>query len=167
MTVIIVKVLPEIQPDLEAVLRHAVEQGLQQLPIYKNLQFVPGVNLFPNEVTKQLVHQMTNVTSQTLEETLKDEKGQELASTLVDAVMQSLRTELQDATLLAELQNLIGDLLEEWKLTLIQSFEAQDTEQTAAEMAKLRQFSNLNPTESSIEVIPPQRSIPADSTKIR
>ena len=167
MTVVIMKVLPKIQPDLEAVLRHAIEQGLQQLPIYKNLQFVPGINLFPNEVTKQLVHQMTDVTSQTLEETLKDEKGQELTSTLADAVVRSLRTELQDAALLAELQDLIGDLLEEWKLTLIQSFEAQDTEQTAAEMAKLRQSSNLNLTDSSIEVITPPKSLPADSTKIR
>ena len=158
MTMVIMKVLPSIQPELESVLRHSVEQGLKQLPVYKELQFVPGINLFPNQVTKQLVHQVTHMTSQTLEETLKDEKGQALASQLAETAVRSLQTELQDPKLLSELQQLIGDMLEEWKLTLLQSFESQDVEQTAAEIAKIRQSQNLGIADGSIQVMPPSRS---------
>ena len=167
MTVIIMKVLPTVQPELESVLRHSVEQGLRQLPVYKDLQFVPGINLFPNQVTQQLVHQVTNITSQTLEDTLKDEKGQVLASELAETMVRSLQAELQDPQLLSELQQLLGDLLEEWKLTLIQSFESQDVEQTAAEIAKIRQSHSFGVTNGSIEVINPARAIPSDSAKMR
>ncbi|NJN23570.1 MAG: hypothetical protein HC810_03180 [Acaryochloridaceae cyanobacterium RL_2_7] len=39
MTVFVMKVLPDIQPELESILRHAIEQSLSQLPVYKDLQF--------------------------------------------------------------------------------------------------------------------------------
>ena len=164
--VVVMKVLPDVKPELEAVLRHAIDQGLQQLPIYKDLKFLPGINVLPNEVTKQIIHQFTTITSQTLEETLKDEKGQALASHLAESAVKAFQTELQDEVLLAELQQLISAMLEEWKLTLIQSFESQDVEQTATEMAQIRQ-SQATQAQAPIEVISPHRSLSSGSSKIR
>lgn len=157
LSVLVMKVLPDIQPELEAVLRHAIDQGLHQIPIYKDLQFLPGINVLPNEVTKQIVHQFTDITSQTLEDTLKDEKGQNLASRLAESAVNAFQAELKDEALLAELQQLISTMLEEWKLTLIQSFESQDVEQTATEIAQIRQ-SQSPQAQASIEVISPRRS---------
>jgi hypothetical protein len=158
--ILVMKVLPEIQPDLEAVLRHAIEQGLHQLPVYKDLQFLPGINIFPNELTKQIVHQMMGITSQTLEETLKDEKGQALATHLAESAVKAFQAEIQDPVLLAEFQHLISDMLEEWKLTLLQSFESQDVEQTATEIAQIRQAQTLRMPSHPISFHPVKPSPP-------
>ena len=167
MTVFVMKVLPDIQPELENVLRHAIEQSLNQLPVYKDLQFLPGINVLPNQVTKQVVHQLTDVTSQTLEATLKDEKGKDLAAKLTESAIEALQTELQDERLLSELQQLIGDMLEEWKLTLLQSFESQNVEQTATEVAQFRQSQELRASNATLQVISPSKSISSGSTKMR
>ncbi|MEM9135935.1 MAG: hypothetical protein AAGB01_01100, partial [Cyanobacteria bacterium P01_F01_bin.42] len=167
-TVLVMQIIPSVQPELEAILRHSVEQGLTQLPVYKELQFLPGINFLPRQVTRELVHQVTELTGQTLEDTLKDEKGQVLAAKLAEKVVQSVQTELQDPKLLADLQLLLGDLLEEWKLTLVQSFESQNVEQTAAEIAQIRQNQQQDlgkaPAEQQLGT---QQAVVSDTTKMR
>ncbi|NJN23571.1 MAG: hypothetical protein HC810_03185 [Acaryochloridaceae cyanobacterium RL_2_7] len=120
----------------------------------------------PNQITKQIVHQLTDITSQTLEATLKDERGKELAASLTESTIQSLQTEFQDKKLLAELQQLMGDMLEEWKLTLLQSFDSQNVEQTATEVAKFRQTQELKASNATLEVISPTRSIGTGSSQM-
>ena len=152
--VVVTRVLPKVQPDLEAILRHAINQGLTQLPLYREFSLFPGANTVPQQLTQQLVHQFTEVTYTTLQQTLQDEAGQALSRTLAAQFLDSLRLELQDPVLLTELQRLLSDLLEELKLTLVDSLADQDVEQAAVEVARLRGDAP-HPQRPTVQVIPP------------
>ncbi|MCM1982719.1 hypothetical protein [Lyngbya confervoides] len=153
MRMIVSKVLPRVQPEMEAVLRHALQQGLAQVPLYGTVQGIPGLNMVPQAVTAQVVHQITQGSLQTLEQTLKDQKGQDLANHLAEVFMASVREELLDETLMRELQLLITDMIEEVKLTLIKNLESQDLEQTVTEVVQLRQAQQSAPRTSPVQVL--------------
>ncbi|HEY9296968.1 MAG TPA: hypothetical protein VIQ31_11455, partial [Phormidium sp.] len=45
-------VLPQVQPDVEALLQHMIKSALNQSPVYKQLQNIPGVNKLPNQLAE-------------------------------------------------------------------------------------------------------------------
>lgn len=157
--VMVTKVLPKSQSELESVMRHAIEQGLAQVPVFQGLKYLPGANILPHEIAKQVVSQFTQVTAGTLQQTLQDEKGQALSAQFAQRVIEETRIELQDPMLLKELQGLLTDMLEEVKLTLIKSLESQDVEQTATEVAQLRQKKQRQNQIRTVDVFPSRAAI--------
>ncbi|MEB3337622.1 MAG: hypothetical protein VKJ46_09180, partial [Leptolyngbyaceae bacterium] len=63
---LVYEVLPQIQPDLEALLRHQVESALCALPIYQGLQQVTGLNQLPTQMIDKLVAETTQAAYQGL-----------------------------------------------------------------------------------------------------
>ncbi len=148
------RVLPKIQPDLEALLRHTIHHALSQSPVYQGVQRLPGLNQLPDQITAQLVSSLTQTTYNTLAASLKkDPVGSELFNQLVQHASDSLRTELGATNALPEIQTLLSGLLEEVKLNYFQKSTNngnlnQELEEEAEELRHLayeRERQKLNP----------------------
>lgn len=125
------QVLPKILPDLEAILRHNVEKILNQSPVYRGLQQVPGLADLPTQLTEQLAKEVTQRAYKTLTDTLEnpDPVGDELVSHLVQHFSEALGSELQAKQTVEKIQSLILDMLEEIKLNYVQRLSEADFEQ--------------------------------------
>ncbi|MBE9125678.1 MULTISPECIES: hypothetical protein [unclassified Coleofasciculus] len=135
----IYKVLPQVQPDLEALLHHSLKGALQESDFYQQLKKVPGMKGLPVEVAEQFASYLAQATYEVLITSYSDLKGRQLFDYLTQHFKQALRRELQDEATQQELQLLLSDLLEEVKLNYVQRSTEQDPEATLEEADQLRQ----------------------------
>jgi hypothetical protein len=147
------RVLPTVQPDLEALVRHSITAALADLPLYRAFQHLPGVGQLPTEIASQMIHQVTNVAYGGLNQALSDSEGRRLFSHLTEQLTLSLKEELQDHQTLESIQSLLLDLLEETKLTLVQRLETEDIDQTIAQAHQLRHIGAETNKVSTTEVV--------------
>lgn len=132
------KVYPQIQPDLEALLRHTIAQMLNQSPIYRGLQTIPGVGHIPTDLATQLATHLSQAIHDGLTHSLEDAEAATIFRHLSAQFSQTLRSELQDKQTLQEIQLLLADLLEELKLTYLRRSGEEDVDHTLAEVYQLR-----------------------------
>ncbi|WP_199296198.1 MULTISPECIES: hypothetical protein [unclassified Trichocoleus] len=137
---VVYEVLPKIQPDLEAILRHSVESGLRQLPLYQGLQQVPGVRDLPTQLADQVVTNVTQTAYQALVAALEDPVGAQLSSQLVQHFAEALGSEVQNQQTLHKIQGLLSDLLEEVKVNYIQRLSEEDMEGVLEQTHQLHQI---------------------------
>jgi hypothetical protein len=150
----IYKVLPQLQPDVENVIRHAIIEALRDLPLYRQVQQLPGMTALPNAIAQQVTQQLTQTTQSTITKILQDQKGRDIFEQLGEHFTEALRSELKDQATLAEIQALLLDFLEETKLTILQRLEAKTDEGAAAEIERLRQVSYESKRLASVQVLP-------------
>ncbi|MGB7417312.1 MAG: hypothetical protein WA902_24160 [Thermosynechococcaceae cyanobacterium] len=149
------RVLPTIQPDLEAILCHAITEALTGLPLYREFKTLPGVGQLPAEIASQIIHQVTNAAYGGLNQALSDEEGRVLFSHLTEQFTLSLREELQDRQTLDSIQVLLLDFLEETKLTIVKRLETEDIDQTIVQAQQLRQVGSEKNKLPTIKVVRP------------
>ncbi|MGD2180558.1 hypothetical protein [Lusitaniella coriacea] len=135
----IYKVLPQVQPDVEALLRHSLKGAFKESDFFHMLQQIPGMQVLPMEVTEQFSEYLAQATYEVLANSYADLQGRELFDHLTQNFKQTLKQELQDKATQAELQSLLSDLLEELKLNYIQGSVQKNPEATLAEAEQLRQ----------------------------
>lgn len=123
----IYQILPSIQPDLEALIRHHTEKLLKDSPIYQGFQNFPGVNTIPVQLAENLAKELSKLMTngpqnayKTITNIPKDSVGEELLNRLIQNFTEALGTELAKKNTAEELQNLISDLLEEIKHNYLQ-----------------------------------------------
>ena len=134
------QVLPKIQPDIEALLRHSIETILNKSPIYKQLHNVPGLNQLPTQLTEKLVTDISQSSYTTLTTFLEDPKAAELSNRLIQNFSQALEVEVQKKQNIQEIQSLILDLLEEIKINYVKSLAEGGIKRTLDESQQLRQI---------------------------
>lgn len=134
------KVLPKIKPELDAVLRHTIDQVLSQSPAYQGLKTMPLVGDLPRQINERLVSEVTSGMYEAIVTALEDKKGAELISKLVKSFGQNLTTELQQQRSLQELQSLIIDLLEEVKVNYVRQLSEDDVESILEETGQIRKL---------------------------
>jgi hypothetical protein len=135
----IYRVLPQVQPDIEDLLRHSLKGTLTQSDFYQGLKQVPGLKGLPSSVIDQLADYLANASYDVLSTSYSDAEGRELFNKLSENFKSVLRQELQDEVTQSELQVWLFDLLEELKLNYIQRSSKDDPERTLAEAEQLRQ----------------------------
>jgi len=150
----IYKVLPQLQPDLENVIRHAIVEALQEMPLYPQIQQLPGMMALPNGIAQQVTQRLTQATQSTLTKALNDTKGRDIFDQLGEHFTDALRGELQDQDTMDEIQSLLTDFLEETKLTILQRLESKSGEGAAAEVEHLRQVTYESQRLPAVKVIP-------------
>lgn len=145
--VTVYKVLPQLQPDLEALLRYNIELFLKQSPLYQGFQQVPGIGGLPAKLAEQLVAELSKLATngpQNAYEAFKtaseDPAGVQLSNQLVQHFGQALGTELQREQTLQEIQLLLGDFLEEFKINYIQRLSEEDFEKILEQAKQLQQI---------------------------
>lgn len=143
-------VLPKAQPDIEVLVRHVVQQAIAQVPLYQAIQGLPGFNELASEISKQITHQTLQTLSGILNSAVNDEVTPKLVQALGQHFLANLQTELNQKQTLGEIETLLADWIEELKLTLLQSFEAQNPQQILTE-AEAARWQREN---SPVEVLP-------------
>ena len=145
--VTVYKVLPQLQPDLEALLRYNIEIFLKQSPLYQGFQQVPGLGNLPAQLASQLVAELSKLVTvgpQDAYEAFKiaseDPVGTKLSSQLVQHFGQALGTELQQQQTWQEIQLLLCDFLEEFKINYIQRLSEEDFEKILEQAKELQRI---------------------------
>lgn len=116
--------LPQVKPELEAVIRHVMEGVLEQSPIYKGFKSIPLMGAVPGQLNEQLISSVTSGAYEMLSQALEDQVAGELVSQFVKNLGRAMIEKLQDGDSLDELQSLLTDLIEEVKINYIQHIEA-------------------------------------------
>lgn len=135
--VVVYKVLPQIKPELDALLQHSVVSALHQAPAYQGLKFMPGFDGISAQISRQVVSELSKTLTETLQSAFADEKGAALTSQLVTSFSEHLQEEVQNAETMGEVQDLVNDLLEEIKINYVEGIAAEDNEQTQATRYRL------------------------------
>ncbi len=135
----IYRVLPQIKPELEDLLRYSMRGSVQNYDLYQGLQQLPVLEGVPSEVIDQLADYIAEASCDVLASSSSDLEGRELFNKLSERFKKAIRKELQDPKTQAELQGWLSDFLEELKLNYLQHSEQQDPEITLGEAEQLRQ----------------------------
>ena len=136
------KVIPEVLPDIEALLRHNIDRILNQSPFYQGFQKLPAIGALPQQLTDRLVSDLSQAAYQTLNGAIEDDPvGAELSRRLIEHLMTAIGNELQKQQTTQKLQNLVNDFLEEVKLNYVQRLSDEDVEKVLEETRAIRQIS--------------------------
>ncbi|MEH1928155.1 hypothetical protein [Nostoc sp.] len=135
---IVYQVLPEIQPAIVAILRHNIETVFHQVPVYRNLQNLPGVGHAQTQLSEQLATQITTNLYKTLLSAVEDPVGAKLTSQLVQSFSDALGSQIKEKHVLSEIQSLLFDFLEEIKLNYVQRLSQEDIDQIIEQTRQLR-----------------------------
>lgn len=121
------KVLPEVHADLQAFLEYQVKKAMHQTAIYKQLRRVPLLRRLPNQIADNLVGQISKTIAQGPQKAyigsqtkIPDPAADELKERLVGNLINTLRSELQQGDTIEEIEALLVDWLEEFKINYLQ-----------------------------------------------
>ena len=130
------QVLPKVQPDVEALIYYNLQTILNQSPVYKQLQNVPGVSNLP----KQLASEIAKSAYSAIVNMTEDRISAKMWQQLTDNFSKTLELELQKEHNLKEIQNLLVDLLEEIKINYVQNITEGGIEEILEESEQIRQI---------------------------
>lgn len=145
-SVLVDQVLPQIRPEVEALMHHLLTRTLNSSPVYAGLQALPGASHFSNQLTQQIVSEASRNAYQTLRSSLqkKDETGAKLIQELVKSFGENFRTEVQRHQAIEEIQALAIDFLEEVKVNYVQRIDQEDVEKLKDRTKQLYQITQTS-----------------------
>ncbi|BAZ68762.1 MAG: hypothetical protein KME28_18940 [Pelatocladus maniniholoensis HA4357-MV3] len=135
---IVYQVLPTIQPELVAILHHNLENALNNSPVYRNLQNLPGVAKIQTQLSEQLATQITTNLYNALVSTVEDPVAAKLSSQLLQRFREALGEQIQQKHILSELQGLLVDFLEEIKLNYVERLSQEDFNKILEQTTRLK-----------------------------
>ena len=138
LSISVYQVLPQIQPDIEKMLHYSIENVLNQSPVYRQLQSLPGLNV--TQLTEKLATDISQTAYTTLTTALADPVVKEMSQRLMQNFNKVLESELQKQHNLQEIEALVLDLLEEVKINYVKGIEAGGVEKSLVEASQLRQI---------------------------
>jgi hypothetical protein len=115
----IYRVLPKIQPDLEEIANHFLQKALIDTPAFQSLKVIPGFAAAPQQLTDQLVRQISDALYIGLTKAVSDPQNGKLSRRLAENFTAALGAELQKGHTVAKLESLLADLLEEVKVSYV------------------------------------------------
>ena len=144
----IYQVLPELQPEVEALLRHILQGAFQDSDFYKGLTKIPGMEMLPAELTENLADFLAQGTYELIASAYSDLEGKVLFERLTTNFKLVLSRQLAVPGVQSELQGLLTELLEEVKLNYVKTSAAEEPEKTLAEAEQIRsdKQSDINST---------------------
>ncbi len=115
--IIVYRVIPKIQPDLEAIFRHLFHKSLVESPAYRNLKLLPGIGGLPDQAIDRVVKEVSGSIYVALTKILEDPASGNLSRRLAENFTQSIGDELQRGQTVIKIESLLYDLIEEVKVT--------------------------------------------------
>ncbi len=158
---IVYQVLPKIQPEITAILRHNIESAFNQSPLYRNLQILPIVAQMQTQINEQLATQIATNLYNSVVTAVEDPVSAKLTSNLVQSFNTAMGAEIQKKHVLSQIQSLLLDFLEEVKLNYVQNLSNEDIEQILAQTRQLRTKVSVQSivTSTSSAVIPLRKKL--------
>ncbi|MDH6060348.1 hypothetical protein NWP17_07830 [Chrysosporum bergii ANA360D] len=151
---LVYQVLPQIQPEITAILRHNIANTISQVPVYRNLHHIPGLGDMQNQLSQQLANQITTNLYSAVTAAMEDPLGAKLSSQLAEKFTQALGEEIQQKHVLAEIQSLMFDFLEEVKLNYVQRLSQEDIDQIIEQTRQIRTQTSVQPLVNKTTVLP-------------
>jgi len=134
---IIHQVMPKIQPEITAILRHNIAVASAKVPIYGNLQNFPVIGQAQIQLNEELAIQITNALYNVLTGLNNDTVNKQLSGQLVEKFTAVLGTEMQKKHVITEIETLLTDFLEEIKINYVQRLSQEDINQIIAQSRQL------------------------------
>ena len=131
------EVLPQVKPELDALLQHNVMQALNQAPGFQSFRGLPGIGNLPDQIARQVVSQVSQNLYQLATGAVEDEKGTELTRNLIAKIGATLRDEVQQNQTIDELEQWTVALLEEIKINYVKQLSIEDIDQLREDNYKL------------------------------
>ncbi|MDY6802918.1 MAG: hypothetical protein SXA11_03795 [Cyanobacteriota bacterium] len=142
--VVFVKVMPELRPEIEALLRYNIEGFIKESPAYKRLKPIPGFDNLADGLAEQLVTELSNLASfgpqnayENIQKSMDDPVGTELSNKLVSHFGRTLGEEIKKEQTLAEFQSLISAFLEEVKVNYVMQISQDDVDRIIEQSREL------------------------------
>jgi hypothetical protein len=142
---IVYQVLPKIQPDIVAILRYNIATVFHQVPVYRNLQHLPGIGEVETQFSEQLATQIATNLYNALVSAVEDPVGAKLSGQLVQHFSEALGAEVQNKHVLSEIQSLLFDFLEEIKLNYVQRLSQEDIDQILEQTRQIKTQASVQP----------------------
>jgi hypothetical protein len=140
MNVVINQVMPEIRPDVEALLAYSINKAIAESPVYQNLHQLPGMDNFKNQLTLQLSTRLYGGVQNALQTLIKeDPEFEKLLQRLLEHLSTAFGSELQTQQSLERLEYLLSALIEEVKINYVQRLSEEDMEAILDQTRALRQ----------------------------
>ncbi|MEO0988254.1 MAG: hypothetical protein AAFY20_22350, partial [Cyanobacteria bacterium J06639_14] len=118
-TVAIYETLPQVKPEVDALLHHSLNNALTLSPAYQGAKTLPGIGDLVEQVSKQIVAEVSRNTYDVLIHSLEDSEREALIAKLVENFTQAFKKELQKDTTVQELEALTVAFLEEVKVNYV------------------------------------------------
>ncbi|WP_310489390.1 hypothetical protein [Chamaesiphon sp. VAR_69_metabat_338] len=115
--IVVYRVIPKVQPDLEAVLRFLFQKALSESPAYRNLRMLPGIGELPAQAIDRVVTEVSTSIYTAITKLLEDPDSAKLSRRLAENFTQSIGTEMQRGQTTTKVESLVYDLIEEIKVT--------------------------------------------------
>lgn len=161
------RVLPKVQPDIEALMHHSIESTFKNSEFYRGIRNLPGIGGMPAEAIEQLANYLADASVSVLANSYADTKGRQILEQLSADFKAALTQELQDQETLSELQSLVNDLLEELKLNYVIYSRESGAEETLAEVELLGQAAAISDANPSLAANSPASNVIAANIKER
>jgi hypothetical protein len=144
---VVYHVIPKLQPNIEELMQYSLEAALKESPLYQQFKNIPGLQNIPIKMTEQLVNQLTQLATdspqkayEAVKEAMEDPVGTKLSNRLVNQFTHLLGEELQQEQSLQEIESLLVDFLEEFKINYVQKVDTEHYEEILAETQQLRRI---------------------------
>jgi hypothetical protein len=115
--ILVYRIVPKIQPDLEAIFRHLFHKALAESPAYRHLKMVPGIGELPDLAIDKVVQEVSASIYTAMLKILEDPDSGKLTRRLAENLSGSIGDEIQKGQTVIKVESLIYDLLEEVKIT--------------------------------------------------
>ncbi len=143
---VVYKVLPQLQPEIEALLRYNLDRIFKQMPGFNNVQALPGLGNLSAQMSEQVATQVTLGIYNGIISSFEDPQAKTLADKLTQRFGQVLTDEVRQQKALNEIGDLLVVFLEEIKINYIERLAQEDVEEILEQTRRLRQRSQIDST---------------------
>ncbi len=115
--IVVYRVIPKVQPDLEAIFQHLFQKALLESPAYRNLQLLPGIGELPAQAIDRVVKEVSSSLYTALLKVISDPDSGKLGHRLAENITNAIGSEMQRGQTVIKIESLVYDLIEEIKVT--------------------------------------------------
>lgn len=123
------EMLPEIRPDVENLLIYIFEKTIIESPIYQNIEHLPGLKTFPQNISHKLATQSYQIFLNTINNMLKEDPiFEKYLEQIIDKSSRIMSLRPNTRYDINKIEELLVILLEEVKVNYIQELSQEDIE---------------------------------------
>ncbi|MFM1842848.1 MAG: hypothetical protein RLZZ490_1585 [Cyanobacteriota bacterium] len=138
--VLVEKVLPKLQPEVQEFILYNLQSALKENVGYQQLQRLPGMKTLQTDMMRGMIDNTYQQSLMILQGLLQsDPEFDRLLEKIIVKLTGNLNSELKQKNNLAEVESLLVDFLEEFKINYIEKLSSADIDRILDETRVLRQ----------------------------
>ncbi len=134
-------VLPQVKPEVDALLKHTISQAFDQAPGYQGFKQLPGVGGLPDQIAQRVVAQLSANAYGVVKGAVENPEGAKLTQELIQKFTDTFKIQVQENEDVKELEALVVNFLEEVKLNYVKRLAAEDVDRIIEERYQIYNIS--------------------------